>query len=1118
MMVRRTEEQSAAIAAGGKIIVSASAGSGKTFVMIEKISDLLQRGGDLDGVLAVTFTKKAAAQIKEKLRSALIARLASAQGEERANIKAQLAKIPSADISTIHAFCARLLRTHFYALDIDRSFEIVVDEAKLADMKERAMDNLFDGLYARGDEQFIYILDCLRRKRSDDSVRRLVMSAHDAVRNVAGYARKLRGSSALYCESGFERVCGDMRAFAREKCAALRAALDEFMSGLSVPPSLAKLNDIADEMRAALSSAADCYPFGPLPPLSATRRPSGRTDEEKQISGAFGDFRARIKKRYDALGRDARTREEEYAAFAESGRLACAFADLVLEFDDEYAAVKREENKLDCSDLEHLALKLLEDDDIRAQVNARYGHVFVDEYQDVNPVQERILTLAGARDAFTVGDVKQAIYGFRGSKSVFFSQKYADMFSSGGALRLSVNFRSSEGVLAFVNRLFSDLMTPASCGIDYAGDGVMRGGGAYPAGYGTARIVVFGGDDKSPSPADGVYSVLEAGGKRAGHTREGLAVLALVRRALSGRHFSPEKGCMVDTQPGDICVLTRKNAGDSTLGIVRALSDAGYGVEGAGDGDLLKRPEIRQLLDILSLIDNCQQDIPLATAMLSPVGGFTRDELARIRIASGGAARTPFRDCLVAYRRGFSDGFARKIAKFFAAINEYRRLSDILGASALIDRILSDTGLAAKYSAGGGAKLAGVRRLQQEAFTGSGELHLNAFLARIAAGGSLRSSVPSSSDSIKVMTMHSSKGLEFPVVIVADIARRFGGGESEDMPFDDEYGFTPRAYDVKNKLVRTTVARELCAARARREEIKNELNLFYVACTRAMCDLYVLCGEKPQYDPAAWYDADCYAKFFDVDRYSPEYMGELTDFDGQASPPPVVVGDAGADSAGLFPLFGAEYPHPESVSLPVKTSASQLMREYESAYAEDRLFGDEYAGDDGDDPAFPGGREAGTAYHRFLQLCDLGVRDVPGISAQIQKFVEAGLMSPSQAGLVSAERVAGILSMPAFADLEGAEVLREREFLCALPARDVLDTAAEDKVLVQGAIDLLAVTRRGVKIIDYKFVRLTAEGIRDKYARQLALYKKAVSLILGVDVCTIEACIVDGRRLKEINV
>ena len=1114
-MINYTPEQADAISARGKIIVSASAGSGKTFVMIQKLCNFLEKGGDLDSVLAVTFTKKAAAQIKEKLRKTLISRLASAGEDERANIKVQLGKIPSADISTIHSFCARLIRTHFYALGVDRSFEIIVDDARLADLKERAMDNLFDRLYAQDDQNLRLVLDCLRRKRSDSNVRELIFKAHDEVRNVVGYEQKLTAYPSIYCEQGFERVCADMVGFIREKCSSLLAAFNNFYSSLVVPPSYAKLNVVAEEIRASLSSAADYGLFEPLPPLTSTKRPVAKTEEEKAVAEVFDAYRKKLKARYDGLREGMADRQTEYEAFMRSGRLASAFSSLVLQFDSEYAAVKREENKLDCPDLEHLTLRLLEDKDVKEQVNARYKNVFVDEYQDVNPVQERIISLVGEEEVFTVGDVKQAIYGFRGSKSVFFSKKYADMQRSAGARRLSVNFRSSDGVLAFVNKLFGDIMTPSSCGIDYAAEGVMNRGGKYAEGYGEAGIVLFGRDEKEKPVPKGVYSVQEHRGQKSGHTREGLAVLKIVREELSRSHYDIEKGCMVPTQPGDICILTRKNAGDSTLGIVRALTDAGYGVEGAGDGDLLKRPEIKQLLDILSLIDNCQQDIPLSTALLSPIGGLTRDELARIRISQNTAQRLSFRDCLVNYRKYMTDPLAYKISAFFKRINDYRRLSDVLGASSLIDKILSDTGLGAKYSANGGTKLSGVRRLQQEAFSGSGELHLSAFLARIKAAGTIKAPVPSSSDAIKVVTMHSSKGLEYPVVIVADIARRFRKSDLLETPFDDEYGFSPRAFDVEQKLVRSTVLRELCAKRARREEIKNELNLFYVACTRAMCNLYVLCGEIPAYDPAAWYEADSYAKMFDVTRYSPRDIGELTDFGEEAAPPEIVARTH--EQADVGALFNVPYSRPYSVHLAVKTSASQILRDYEEG-AEHYLFGDEYAEEGDDDPSLPSGREAGTAYHRYLEKCDFSKRDRQGVEGELERMTEGGLLTAEQRALLSVDRLVKILSMPAFSALEGANVWREREFLCSLPANEVFNTPADDKVLVQGAIDLLAVGRRGVIIIDYKFVRLTPEQIKLKYKPQLDLYKKAVSLIAKVDINTISARIIDLRHLEEIIV
>lgn len=1115
-MPEYTPEQSAAVAAHGKVIVSASAGSGKTFVMIQKLCDLLQCGGDLDGVLAVTFTKKAAAQIKEKLRKTLLSRLPSASADERAVIKAQLNKIPSADISTIHSFCARLVRTYFFELGVDRSFEIVVDESRLADMKNRAADNLFDRLYAEGNADFMLVLECLRRKRSDESVKRGILSAYEKVRNIADYEQKLAQTPALFTPQGFKRVCDDLQGFISQKCASLLAAFNAFYSGLNVPESLSKLNVIADEIRASLTYAGQAELFAPLPPLSVTRRPTVKDDEAlAAVCAEFAAYRDKLKRRYDGLKKDIGERDEEYAAFISSGALAAAFSNVLLEFDREYTLVKREEDKLDCADLEHLTLKLLQNGDILKQINARYKYVFVDEYQDVNPVQENILTLVGAHDMFTVGDVKQAIYGFRGSKSVFFSRKFEDMSRTAGALRLSVNFRSSEAVLSFVNRLFGDIMTPSSCGIDYKKSGVMHGGGKYPADCGRAGIVVFGREKQKAPPAEGVYSVQEHRRDGAPHTAEGLAVLKIVERELKGKHYSVEKGGYVDTQPGDICILTRKNAGESTLGIVRALTDAGYGVEGAGDGNLCSRPEIRQLIDILSLIDNCQQDIPLATALLSPLGGFTRDELAAVRLSQANAPRMNFRDCLVNYRLHAADPLAYKISSFFKKLNDYRRLADILGAAALIDKLLADTGLGAAYAAGGGAKLAGVRRLQQEAYSSGGELRLNQFLARLKASGySVKAPVPSSSESIKVVTMHSSKGLEYPVVIIADIARAFKGNDAEDMPFDDEYGFAPRAYDQKNMLMRSTVLRELCARRAKREDIKNELNLFYVACTRAMCNLYVLCGEIPAYDPAAYYEADCYAKMFNVRNYSPVFMDEQPDFT-PADPVAGVAEEMG--HAAPSALFGAKYFRPLSVELPVKTSASQIMREYETAESvpSGHLFDDEYSSDGA---ALPSGREAGTAYHRFLQLCDLSKKDVASVEGEISAMVAKGGLTVGQAALLDAERLCRILSMPAFADLADATVWREREFLCSMPALELYDTTADDMILVQGAIDLLAFGRGGTKILDYKFVRMDEEELRAKYSRQLSLYKKAVARITGVDISTVSASIIDLRRLVQIDI
>ncbi|MDE6585943.1 MAG: UvrD-helicase domain-containing protein, partial [Clostridia bacterium] len=628
--MKLTSQQQDAISSRGKVIVSASAGSGKTFVMIEKLVGAISGGADLDEVLAVTFTKKAAAQMKEKLRRALIDKLDGA-GEAKDAIKVQLSKISTADISTIHSFCARLLRKYFYVLGINSDFDIIsADDGEAQDMKRRALDSVFDKNYEEGGEDFRLLLKCFMKKRNDSSLRRLICEAHSAVRSVARYESLLKDSENLYTDEGFKSVCAAYSAHLSPDFYMLKEAVKKFRAEFPVTAKKATYDKIFDEMENALRAAAAGGIFSAKLALTATRKPTD-APEDKEAGAEFKKFKDSVTKRYNTLCGDFEDEQTEKERFIQSGKVAVAFSRLLLQFDSEYAAVKADENKLDYNDLEHLVLRLLEDDAVRAEINGAYKYVFVDEYQDVNPVQEEIIS-ALSGETFLVGDVKQAIYGFRGSKSVFFSKKYAAFENDEGtALKLSSNFRSADGVLDFVNALFSQIMRQDNCGVDYFKTAQMSFGGLYPEGYGEARLRIFGKDEEEEREL-GVYSVA-ADGRNSPYTREGLAVLEIVKEELQKQHFDLKSGKFVDTLPGDICILTRKNKGESAEGIIRALTDkGGYSVSGAQDSNVCALPEVKQMLDILSLIDNAEHDVPLVTALLSPLGGFTEDELAQIRI------------------------------------------------------------------------------------------------------------------------------------------------------------------------------------------------------------------------------------------------------------------------------------------------------------------------------------------------------------------------------------------------------------------------------------------------------------------------------------------------------
>lgn len=1097
--MKLTNQQRAAIESEGRVIVSASAGSGKTFVMIQKLVREIENGIDLDGILAVTFTKKAAAQMKEKLRGAMIERIKTGEGEVRERLKLQLSSVPCADISTIHSFCARLLRTYFYAVDIDGTFDIIsADDSAARDLKNRAMESLFERYYAEDNGDFLCVLKSFRKKRSDAALRALILEAYENLRINADYLQLLESFKLLYTREGFEGVCEALKQEYQNDYAVIIRGVEQFEN--TFESSNKAYGKLFQEMKCAVNIAANGGIFDERPKFTVTRKPVDSAGE-KDVGALYSDFREEAAKRYNSIVSDFESVEKEREYFLKSGELVKAFSQLLIDFDAEYTAVKRAENKLDYNDLEHLTLSALKNERVKSEINSKYKCVFVDEYQDVNPVQEQIISLISGGKLFLVGDVKQAIYGFRGSKSKFFNEKQSEFERQGGsALKLSNNFRSSNAVLNFVNPLFSDIMTEWKCGINYARDGVMQGGPDYPPDYGTAEIVLFGTEEEREKP-QGIYSV-KRGGNDIRYSREARMVVDLVLREKERMHYDRDKRTLVKTEYGDICVLVRKRSSASTLEIVRALGDSGIKVAGVQDGNICTRPEVKNMLDILSYIDNSLQDIPLTTALLSPLGGFTHDELATIRITCGSnkKERLSFYECCQRYAER-KDYLAEKLKNFYSLFDGLKELCEVYGAADMIDEILRRTGFEAAYSAGGGEKLKNIRRLAAEAK----DMSLAAFLSELKDGGyNIPVPAQSASDSVKVMTMHASKGLEFPVVIVSDICATYKGRDSGEMPFDDTWGFAPKYHDTETMTTHTTVLRRLVLARAEREERNNEFNLFYVACTRAMCNLYILAKEQKPFNEISANYARSYSGMFDMEKFTPEPR-EPQEIE-RAVRGEIAEADKSTETA-IKRVFMRGYTHTNSINLPVKSSASAILKRDK----EDKVY---------DKQLFSGEEETttsrGSAYHRFLELCDFSIKDRAGIESELAAFLSSGKMTVQEAELLNADELCGILNMPVFENLAAAQLYREQEFLCRLPASVLFDTSAQDFILVQGAIDLMAVTKDGVQIIDYKYSGKSDEKLAETYRKQLNLYKAAAAKIAGVDESTIKTVLVNIKAKRQI--
>lgn len=1074
--MKLTEEQSRAVNERGRIIVSASAGSGKTFVMIERLVSFILAGGSVENVLAVTFTTKAAAQMRDRLRAAIIKKIGESAGEERARLKKQLSLLPLADICTIHSFCARLVRTHFYAAGRDPSFRIVPsDDAEGRTISARALDETFEEAYEGASPDFMRLLSVYFHKKKDKKLRGLVLSLY---KSVSGTEDEVAALMQARDADSFDAACGYL-AEDYKKQAEFLLGETEKLAEYFIARGAARAEGVCADVKAAVLQILGAED------LFAMRGVTCEIRMMPRMTKAEGEERARLE-RLSAVSktvkqlctelREIGPEEEERARADDARGYASALCTLTLSYAEKYDRLKREANVLDYDDLERDALKVLKSEEVVCALKEKYTRLFVDEYQDVNPVQEKILSRIAGENVFLVGDDKQAIYGFRGSRSEFFKEKEKEY---GHALRLTSNFRSSREVLDAVNRVFTPLIE---------GYAPMRGGERYE-GYAGKVDFRFVAREKTKREEPELYSV-KAGARGKEEDELAAEVERIVREELGKEWYDADEGKIKRVNYGDIAVLVRNNSGDAEK-IVRLFHERSVPAVASSQTDVCNTFEARLLIDWISFLDNAEQDIPMAGAMLSAIGGFTDGELARIRLAY--PAAYTFRKACELYCAKKRDELSRKLLAFYAKCERYRALCRIRTAAETCNLLLAE-GLEAQILSKGdcAARLARVRRLIAE----GEEKNAHEFLQRVKDG--IDFSESGGENAVKVLTMHASKGLEFPIVILVSMDTSFHGGEKEDVMWTEKFFAAPKSYDTENKISRETLVRRASSTYEARKEVGEERNLLYVAMTRAKVRLHLLFEGKqnalsPEY-------ARRFSDFFDFPACSDLWANseKLPD-----APSRTAYESKADEKETLLSVYGAPYPFAASVPVPVKSSATDLLREEEHDLR--------FAGGNASENA----REEGIAYHAFLQNVVFG----RPAGEELARMKAEGVLPPELSALLREEKLKEILALPCIRELEGKRVYREQTFLFRLPAEEIgtWKTTARDEVVFQGAIDLLCESEEGYLILDYKYSGKDDGALRERYAPQIALYKKAVARIMRVDESTVRARIVNIKLCREIG-
>ncbi len=1127
------------------VLVAAGAGSGKTKVLTERLMSYICNDAspaDIDSFLVISFTRAAAGELRSRINQELAARLSQEPGSRR--LRRQSALCQRAQIGTIHSFCAALLREHSHLAGLSPDFKIL-DEQRAETMKAAALERVMEQRYEKADSfpGFTLLSDTVGAGRDDSRLARLVLELHSRMQShprpelwAQAQAELLRQPAGDAAQTPWGR---ELLAGVKETAAYWSGEFDRLMELMAPNEKISaaymqSFSETAEQLRELLrcldrgwdQAAAACHVK--FPTLGRLRE-----SPDAALSDMVKSRREACKKAMAAVAVTLGASSQQLLReLRETAPAMEALLSLTLDFDAAYAADKRGRALADYPDLEHMAARLLTDDEGRPtelarQLSSRYTEIMVDEYQDVSRVQDAIFRAVSknGENLFMVGDVKQSIYRFRLADPEIFNRKYlsyadCDADEDGGPRRvlLRENFRSRREVVEGVNRVFSLCMSRALGDIDYDDAAALRYGAGYGGSVPVPELIVLdlpaSREEESPEK-----TALEAE----------LAAQRIEELMASGVIVT-DRGVERPLRWDDIAILLR-SPGSSGAAYQKALTERGIPVASVQGTGFFSSVEVSTVTSMLAVIENPHQDIALIAALRSPAFGFTADELSVIRAAD--REHDMYTALLAA---GETEP---RCAEFLRRLSGLRCLAADLSAAELVWLLIEQLDLLALCSAmeGGGQRRANLMELVElaEAFEGTGYRGLYRFvlwLKKLAESGQEPAAGQGGGAAVRIMSIHKSKGLEFPVVFLCDTARQFNRQDSRDTVLvHPELGLGPKYTDRELRAEYPTLARNAIRLRMEREMLSEEMRLMYVALTRARERLFITAAIKnankrigelearltapmaPELlrqagSMAVWLIYACLADGGDKLRLTVCQGGEREPAaaaeTGEEQPP-----DEEA-ARRLRENLAFRYGHRAAEALPSKLTATELKGRAEpdddaAALIQSREPVFRMPDFDGADRALTGA-ERGTATHLLLQYMDFGaVGSIEGIRAETNRLEALGFLSGREAAAVDAAAVERLFRSPIGRRILAAE-RTEREFRFSLlwDAGEIYEGAHGEELLMQGVVDCCIFENGALTVVDYKTDRVRTaaetESRAESYRGQLMTYARALERIFALPV------------------
>ncbi len=1160
---------------GGSVIVSAAAGSGKTAVLVERVISMItdrDNPVDIDRILVVTYTRLAAKELKDRLNNKLYELLR--KEPDNKNLLRQQALLNKAMICTVDSFCSSLVKEYFYVLDIERNFRIL-EKGELDLIKNDALKLTLDNRFEQATDDFYNLVESFGGTKDDWQLQHTILKIHEFLRSHPFPQRWVDEKLLMFesfdnvSDSSWSRLILEYAAEAFEYLLSVAyksielSREDEVLYSAFEPVLLDDRKFIADSLEMVRN-------FSDWDSIYTTLY----DHEHLSLDVPKGYTRNPIKKTIVAnrkLIKDTVAKLMSYLSYSEEFciqdinslyRISKELFSCVLEFSDNFQQLKASKKAADYQDLEHWTIRLLcnEDDmsltDIACDLQKRFDHILVDEYQDANEVQDTIFSALSKDESnlFFVGDVKQSIYGFRQAMPQLFLKRRDDstLYDKDNTafpakIILDKNFRSKLGITKTVNYVFEKLMSKS------VGDIV----------YDDSERLVCGAQYEESTEPDVTFSILDL--KTLGEEDENVAEATYIAQKINcmiGQGYMVKDGDSYRPATyGDFAVLIRKANARAPI-YVDTLISCGVPACCESSYSFLKSREIMVMTDLLTVIDNPLSDVQMLSVMMSPMFGFSADDLSLIKSES---RYSPLYNCV----RAFADKGDSKCIHLLDEIKYYRDLSVTMPIADLLSVIYDRSGYMSIVSATMQSDLSkgNLQLLKEYAknYESSGNKGLSRFVSYLNRlkdnDGDLESAVDlslSSSNCVRVMSVHGSKGLEFPVCIVANMAGGFVSDISNSVLIHSDLGIAVKHRDTKRNHTFKTMTKDALSLEIKRDEMSEELRILYVAMTRAKQKLIMLSTVKDASaylkrisskitassdicpfiirgaaSPSDWItmcallhpdgaklreycDTELLLSLFDcsfeadvVTHYliDDEDSETVCDETHSIQATQVVADSTVVDT--LTQRVATDYINAPVKKLVSKVAASELAHK-DTNYGERILATPAFLSDNKLTPA-----QRGTALHAFMQFCDFrSARE--NLEAEIERLTDNGYISLIQAESIDRDLAKSFINSDLITRcLDSDTVYKEYRFTIEVNASlvdsEIAQSHKDTKVILQGAVDLAFVEDSELVIVDYKTDRVKSMSeLYDRYHTQLELYRDAMQECTDYKV---KSCLIYSVRL-----